>query len=159
EAHRRGARRAHHRRGRRGRWRELRGRAAARGRGGGVSHCPNYPFPAMHPLTALIWAIVAADGLRLPPQRRVSGRPVPMIPILGACTSFVFALSTVFTLIPTEIHLRQMRVLVPLYTAGDVSSLVSIALFRHMSRYFGVRELPPGRGWLAVNYGSAALVA
>jgi signal transduction histidine kinase len=114
---------------------------------------------AAHGAVALLWAVVAWDigsSLRNRPQRRA----LPFLGLVVAVSmTIAYAGGVPYGLVPPEIRAEKPTGLRILAVVRDVAVILGTSAFRHMVRYFPLEVREPSRGWLLVNYGSAALVA
>jgi signal transduction histidine kinase len=111
-----------------------------------------------HATIAVAWAIVARDAWRQVQTQRWSHALISLLPLLSVTMAFVYFSSSIFLFIPTVRHASPWPALEVLYAANDVAVCIAVALFRHMVRFFSLREERPTRRWLLLNYGSAAVV-
>lgn len=109
-------------------------------------------------LVSLVFGIIVQSNVQTSLRRRMFAPLIVVATLVCACLSFVFAMSTVFSLIPTEHHLRLPPILVGLYAVTDVVTFVSVALFAHLVLLLSSRDDDEPRRWLALNYGGAAAV-
>jgi signal transduction histidine kinase len=109
-------------------------------------------------LPALVWAILAADlwsfSLRLRPRNAFSR----LLPWLATATAAFFAVATVFTLLPLELHMRRPPWLVGFYVLQDIIIIGALALTRHLALLMPPGQPPPSRRWLVIHYGIALLI-
>src|SRR5262245_22299764 len=105
---------------------------------------------------ALVWGIVAIDAwsfrLASHPRNALSRLLAPLTTTL-ACYYVVYAL--VALLLPSHSATAAPR----WFDLTDVALLASIALFRHLAWHTRFDTTAPSRTWLALVYGSAALLA
>src|SRR5262249_59093716 len=111
---------------------------------------------AAYALVATVWAIVAADSWRF----RLASRPRnPLYPLLPPFTTamvcFYGLYAFVALLLPPQWSERAPR----WFELTDVALLASPPLFRALPGHAGLDAPPPSRAWLALTYGSAALLA
>lgn len=113
---------------------------------------------AMFLLTAMVWAIIAAEQwsfrLRVRPRNPASR----LLPWLCSCAAAFFALAVAFSLIPPEVHLRHSPALLALYHLADILIIIALALTRHLAVMMPLVAGRPTRRWLILHYGFAALV-
>lgn len=108
---------------------------------------------------SLVFGIIAQANLQTSLRRGTFAPLIVVATLVCGCLSFVFALSTVFALIPSPHHVAPLSpILVVLYALTDVVTMVVVALFSHLSYLLSVRDPGPSRRWLLANYGVAALV-
>jgi signal transduction histidine kinase len=111
---------------------------------------------AAYALVATVWAIVSADAWRF----RLASRPrsalyrlLPSFATAMACLYGLYVL--VALLLPAQWSERAPR----WFELTDVALLASLALFRHLTWHARLDAPPPSGGWLALTFGSAALLA
>ena len=113
---------------------------------------------AVYFLPTLVWAAVSVDlwsfCLRLRPQNWQS-RLLPWLTTLATC---IFAVATVFTLLPLELHERRPPLLVAFYNLQDIIIILALALTRHLTMLGRPGAQPPSRRWLVMHYGLAAAI-
>jgi signal transduction histidine kinase/uncharacterized membrane protein YsdA (DUF1294 family) len=114
---------------------------------------------AVHGVLAVVWAVLAADFWNLLRRRRPQGVAYRILPLITGFLAAHYALFVVNDLTPTELggHAYPLHGLVDVLI--DVGLVVEVALGGHMVPVFLTQGGRPSRGWLAVNYGLAALVA
>ena len=115
-------------------------------------------WAGLHFLPALVWAIVAENTIRLLRNRRPRSPLFPLLAVLAVLMSLNYGFGTVFELVHGDMHPALPAILLALYRITDGGNIGAVTVFRHMARFFPVRENPPGRAWLAANYGSGALM-
>jgi signal transduction histidine kinase len=108
-------------------------------------------------LPALVWAVAGIQSLRFLRAHRPSSMLYRLFPLLAASVTGGFLIGVVFWLGPWGVA-PPSRITGLLYVGNDLCIITALALFRHMVRYLPVREEPPSRAWLAVNYGAAAAI-
>lgn len=104
----------------------------------------------------LTWAHLARAA-----WRRVRARGTTFSLLGASVTStltVIYFWSTLFAVIPSEVHDDPPPLLGALYGVNDVAAVIAVALFHHWTCFFTLRRTPATWGWLAANYGSAALV-
>ncbi len=109
-------------------------------------------------LVSLIFGIVAQGNVQTSLRR---GRFAPLMlvaTLVSICLSMVFAVSTVFALIPPSLHTSNSPILIGLYVLTDVITFIAVALFAHLIQLLSLRDDGPSRRWLMANYGVAAFV-
>ncbi len=113
---------------------------------------------AINLLVSLIFGIIVQANIQTSLRRGTFAPLILVATLVCACLSFVFAVSTVFALIPASVHASGSPVLIGLYGVSDIVTFVAVALFAHLVQLLSVREEGPSRRWLIVNYSIAATV-
>jgi signal transduction histidine kinase len=113
---------------------------------------------AMFLLTAMVWAIIAAEQWSFRFRVRPRNPASRLLPWLCSCAAAFFALAVAFSLIPPEVHLRHPPALLALYHLADILIVIALALTRHLAVMMPPVAGRPTRRWLILHYGFAALV-
>src|SRR5437762_2416895 len=108
---------------------------------------------AVYFVPALLWAVFAQSIWGFLRKRRPRSRAFVVLFIVGGLVALHYALWVLIALA------RSRATRVALLAASDADTAVLLALGRHFARLWPVRADPPRPGWLAVNYGVAALAA
>jgi hypothetical protein len=114
----------------------------------------------------LVWAIVAHTSWtsvrRARPHISFTQQPAAtfahVLALMAGALALFYSVDTLGRLLPREMFDRPPAALVPLYVLSEWSVIAAVALFRHLSWFFPIRDHRLGRKWLAANYGSAMLV-
>lgn len=115
----------------------------------------------VHFIPAVVWAIVAQHGWRYVRTRQPQSRFFRLLPIVGAMVALAYSGFTLISLIPDDLRLQQppSAIVVALYVFTEWCNFITVALGRHIARYFLTpEERPASRAWLAVNYGSVVVM-
>jgi signal transduction histidine kinase len=112
---------------------------------------------ALYFLPVVVWGVVAGNGWRFLLARRPSGTLMLLLPLLASVMTAFYAMALLFALVPAAVGDRQPCPLVTLYRVSDALAFVALALFGHGVRLMPAEEDPPGRRWLAMNYGLCTL--
>lgn len=111
----------------------------------------------LHLFTALVWVILAGSYWRSRGTARPQGAVLRLFRILCGILAFHYGLSVVVDLIQPGSESFPI-----LWTSSCVLSkattLAELAILRHLIPLAKVGGTPPGRLWLAFNYGSAILI-
>jgi signal transduction histidine kinase len=118
---------------------------------------------AVDGLLAFLWAAIAHDAWRFlhaPRSRSLRMRTFPrlMVALPGALTA-LYVTSMVLRLTPSRLGGTLPGLHGVLWMIEGTLVVVAALLFRHVAEFFRIRDDSPGRRWLAVNYGSAVVVA
>jgi signal transduction histidine kinase len=109
-------------------------------------------------LPALVWTVIAADlwsGYR---TRKARSQLWRLLPFLATAVAGFYAISTGLWLLPVKVFVQRTPGLILLYSVSDVLLLSAVAMFRHASLLFPLREQRPSGAWLAANYALPLLV-
>jgi signal transduction histidine kinase len=114
---------------------------------------------ALEAVPALVWAILAEAAWRDSRSGRRSSTPRRFIAV-SSLMALHYVLSVFQDLIPTDLDWRAPGLRDWLGTLDTASIVVGLAIFVHPGASFTFlrEEPPPSRGWVATNYGVAALV-
>lgn len=108
-------------------------------------------------IPAFAWTVVVQNGWRYLRTRHPHSRFFRMLPLVGALPALAYAVLTLNYLVPPEWRERG-HWSVSIYLLNDCLLFAALAVGRHAARFFPTPEgPPPGRLWLAFNYGSCAL--
>ena len=111
---------------------------------------------AAYALVASVWAIVAADAWRF----RLASRPrSPLYRLLPPFTTAMVCFYALYALVALLLPRQSLERTPRWFELSDVALLASLALFRHLAWHTRLDAPPPSRAWLALTYGSAALLA
>lgn len=107
---------------------------------------------------AVVWAFCAQGAWKAFHAQHWRSGLTCLLPLLSTTMAVVYLTTSIFTLMPANIPYNPPLVLVLLYDLNDIAVCIAVALFRHLIRYFSLREARPTRAWLAVNYGVAGIL-
>jgi signal transduction histidine kinase len=115
-------------------------------------------------LPGLVWAVMARTTWAFLLTRRPRSPLFRIFPVLSTLVATNFLLGAFIWLLPDGwIDWQGNRTpslgLVLVFILSDNCSIFSMPLLRHAACYLGLREQPPSRLWLSVNYGSAVLMS
>jgi signal transduction histidine kinase len=103
-------------------------------------------------LPALVWTVIATDLWSNYFSRRPRSGLWRLLPYLATTVAGFYTFGALLWTLPTKIHAGRSAGLIALYVFCDALILVSVAMFRHASLLFPLREQPPSRAWLVANY-------
>ncbi|MEW6273144.1 MAG: HAMP domain-containing sensor histidine kinase [Thermodesulfobacteriota bacterium] len=103
----------------------------------------------------LAWASLARAAWWRVRARRGTAAFALLGALLTSALTLIYFSSTIFAVVPVDMHYRPNSVLGALYVVNDTACLLAVVIFRHWTRFFAVRRTPASRRWLATNYGSA----
>jgi signal transduction histidine kinase len=110
-------------------------------------------------VVALVWLVIAERMWWYRLTRRPQSTFYRVVPFFAGALAAHYFLNTLGGLKAVNLDAPPERFHVLVYTLSDLAALAGISLLRHALAYLPLREEPPGRGWLVVNYGLAVLVA
>lgn len=112
----------------------------------------------IHLIPTLVWGVLCERTFwfRRPGQART--RLYLLLPIFSGALALHYLDSALAALLPMGVDGLPSPALREVFAFRDVTLLVAVTTGRHMLRYFTLREDPPSRRWLALTYGSAALL-
>jgi len=110
-------------------------------------------------VVALAWASLARAGWWRVRAQRGPATFARLSAVLTSTLALIYLCVAIFSVIPDSVHRQPSLVLGVLYFISDAAGFVAVAVFRQFSCYFALGTAPATRRWLAVNYGSAALMA
>lgn len=120
---------------------------------------PDLIAAGLYLIPALLWAIIAWQLWDYYRVRRPRSQYLRIAPALtGVIALHIFA-HVVRVLLPAVVRDQSTGPAVLLHVVLEVSGLAGLTLGRHLIRLMPVPEVPPGRTWLAANYGLAAVAA
>jgi signal transduction histidine kinase len=109
-------------------------------------------------LPTLVWSVIAADLWNSYARLRPRSRLWRLLPFLATGVTGFYAVGALLWMIPPRLHAERGPGIVALFVFCDALILLSVAMFRHASLLFPLREQAPSRAWLAVNYAIPVLV-
>jgi signal transduction histidine kinase len=113
----------------------------------------------VHAVPALLWTAVAVPLWRDLAARRSRNPLLTVAAALATAMALHFGVHVAIELTPTRLEGRVPDLHVALGAVIDVCVVAMGALFGHMVLLLPVRHEAPGRTWLSINYGAAALAA
>jgi signal transduction histidine kinase len=116
-------------------------------------------YACLHLVPALLWGIVAWDAGRLVVLRGLRSTRWWLVTLIGAFSAVHFGLHTLIELAPNGVDGRYPGL------AGDVAFAITLTLLPftatllHLVPFLPLEAGAPHRRWLAINYGTAAVLA
>ena len=106
-------------------------------------------------IPALVWGVLAQAISSFTRKRGSKGAVQHLLFALTGLVAMHYALWGLFPLLASHLRGEGNRLTAVLLAAGDANVVVLMAAARHFVLLWPIRAETPGRGWLAVNYGSA----
>ena len=113
----------------------------------------------VHLVPALVWSVIALESWRARLGHRPRATLFLVLPLLTSLFALHFFLHALIELTPTELGGRAPGLHDRIELLTSLALVALAPLFRHLVPLLPLRGPAPSRTWLAVNYGSAALVA
>lgn len=113
----------------------------------------------LHALTALVWATLAQGFWRARGTARPQGTLMGLVRVVGALFAVQYGLSVMLDLMPAESWDGSDWFFVTVCALTALTTVAVLPVLRHLIPLGTLGGRPPGRGWLAVNYGSAVVAA
>jgi signal transduction histidine kinase len=114
---------------------------------------------ACYLLPALVWAIVAQQTWHLIVSHRPRSRLFPLVVCLTTAATVLYLTMALLALLPTDLVMSPAWPVRALHLVNHLAMILGIALGWHVVRYLPLPETPPSRAALALQYGTATLVA
>src|SRR5205809_643416 len=105
-------------------------------------------------LPALVWAVMAQAIASFTRKRSSKGTVQRVLLALTCLVAAHYALWSLFPLLASHLRGEGNTLTAFLLAVGDVNVVALMAAARHFVLLWPIRAEAPGRGWLAVNYGS-----
>lgn len=102
-----------------------------------------------------LWGVMALQHGRALLTGRERGPISRLRPPLGIALVLIYLTAGLLALSPEGIHERTAGVSLALFALNDIGGFAGVAIFRHLTWYFGPNAGAPSRFWLGLNYGPA----
>jgi signal transduction histidine kinase len=119
---------------------------------------PHLVVAGFHLIPALVWALVAYRYWVLGRSDAPQTLLFRILPLLTGLQAVHYGAHVCMEMTPTELGGRAAGLHPALQILISLSLVATAVLFRHLVLLLAIREQRPSRRWLALNYGTAALV-
>lgn len=113
----------------------------------------------VHAIPALVWAVIAESSWRMVRSKQSQSRFFWLLPVVAAGVGLTYTIFTFVCLLPPDLRAQRTLPVLLAYAIHDCVLFFVVASARHLTRYFPTPERPPSAAWLAVNYGSSAVMS